>query len=91
MSAAATPGKTLNLRIKAADRGLIDRAARAAGKTRADFVLEAARHAAENALLDRSFLSVTSDAYAAFLLRLDEPPRPNENLRKTMRTSAPWE
>ena len=45
---------TLNLRIKPADRGLIDRAATLTGKTRTDFVLEAARRAAEDALLDRT-------------------------------------
>jgi uncharacterized protein (DUF1778 family) len=34
---------TLNLRIKADERVLIDRAATLTGKTRTDFVLEAAR------------------------------------------------
>ena len=34
---------TLNLRIKPEERGLIDRAALATGKTRTDFVLDAAR------------------------------------------------
>ena len=38
--------ETLNLRIKAEDRGLIDRAAMLTGKNRTDFVLEAARRAA---------------------------------------------
>ena len=39
--------ETLNLRIKPAERDLIDRAAKARGKNRTDFVLEAARAAAE--------------------------------------------
>ena len=47
---------TLNLRIKPEERGLIDRAATLTGKTRTDFVLEAARRAAEEALLDRTRL-----------------------------------
>ncbi|TYX09925.1 DUF1778 domain-containing protein, partial [Klebsiella pneumoniae] len=42
--------ETLNLRIKPAERDLIDRAAKARGKNRTDFVLEAARAAAEEAL-----------------------------------------
>jgi uncharacterized protein (DUF1778 family) len=34
---------------------------------------------------------VTSrEAYAEFLARLDQPPQPNERLRKTMQTPAPW-
>jgi uncharacterized protein (DUF1778 family) len=85
------PRDTLNLRIRPDVRGLIDRAASITGKTRTDFVLEAARHAAEEALLDRTLLTVSAEAYAAFLARLDEPPRPNERLRRTMRTVPPWE
>ncbi|TGB76668.1 CopG family transcriptional regulator, partial [Salmonella enterica subsp. enterica serovar Enteritidis] len=44
--------ETLNLRIKPAERDLIDRAAKARGKNRTDFVLEAARAAAEEALIE---------------------------------------
>jgi uncharacterized protein (DUF1778 family) len=83
--------ETLNLRIRPEERGLIDRAARLAGKNRTDFVLEAARLAAENTLLDRTLFTVAPEAYAEFLARLDAPPQPNERLRRTMRTPAPWE
>ena len=82
---------TLNLRIKAEERGLIDRAATLTGKTRTDFVLEAARRAAEEALLDRTVFAVSPDAHAAFLARLDEQPKPNERLQRTMQTVPPWE
>jgi uncharacterized protein (DUF1778 family) len=83
--------ETLNLRIRPEERGLIDRAARLAGKNRTDFVLEAARLAAEDTLLDRTLFTVAPEAYAEFLARLDAPPQPNERLRRTMRTRAPWE
>ena len=83
--------ETLNLRIKPEERGLIDRAAASQGKTRTDFVLEAARRAAEDALVDRIVLTVSPRAYADFLARLDAPPQPNERLRRTMRKPAPWE
>ena len=82
---------TLNLRIKPEERGLIDRAAQLLGKTRTDFMLEAARRAAEDALLDRTLFTVSAEAYADFLARLDAPPQPNERLRRAMRTPAPWE
>jgi len=87
-----TSGKreTLNLRIKPEERSLIDHAAKVRGKNRRDFVLEAARAAAEEALLEQSILAVDQEAYAAFLARLDMPPQANERLRKTMRTPAPW-
>ena len=89
-STGKTPRDTLNLRIPAVERELIDRAAQSAGKTRTDFILEAARRAAEDTLLDRALLVVSPEAYDEFLLRLDQPAQPNERLRKTMRSKAPW-
>ena len=81
---------TLNIRIRPEVRGLIDRAAELVGKNRTDFVLEAARQAAENALLDRTVFTVSPKAYAEFLARLDAPPRPNERLRRSLQTRTPW-
>ena len=81
----------LNLRIQPELRGLIDRAAELSGKNRTDFVLEAARSAAENALLDRTLIHVNRKAYADFVARLDAPPKPNARLRRTMTTVPPWE
>ena len=83
--------ETLNIRIKPEERNLIDRAAKTRGKNRTDFILEAARLAAEDALLDQVIISVSPEAYSEFLARLDMPPKPNERLRKTMQTPAPWE
>jgi uncharacterized protein (DUF1778 family) len=87
----ATTRDTLNLRIKPELRGMIDRAAQLAGKNRTDFVLEAARRAAEDALLDRTVFSVSPKAYAEFLKRLDAPPQPNDRLRRTMQAHGPWD
>lgn len=84
------PRETLNLRIPAAERGLIDRAAKASGKTRTDFILSAARRAAEEELLDRTIFVVDATAYAKFLALLDAPPKLNDRLRRTMQTPAPW-
>jgi uncharacterized protein (DUF1778 family) len=83
--------ETLNIRIKPEERNLIDRAAKTRGKNRTDFILEAARLAAEDALLDQVMISVSSEAYAQFLARLDMPPKPNARLLKTMQTTPPWE
>jgi uncharacterized protein (DUF1778 family) len=83
--------ETLNLRIRPEVRGLIDRAAKLAGKNRTDFVLDAARQAAESAILDRAVLSFTAKAYAQFIARLDAPPRPNKRLRRSLQNTAPWE
>jgi uncharacterized protein (DUF1778 family) len=82
---------TLNLRIKPELLALIDRAADLLGKNRTDFVLDAARHAAEDALLDRTVFVVSPKAYAEFLARLDAPPQPNKRLRKSLQSPAPWD
>jgi uncharacterized protein (DUF1778 family) len=86
-----TTRDTLNLRIKPELRGLIDRAAELTGKTRTDFVLDAARLAAEAALVDRTVFVVDPKAHAEFLARLDRPPRPNARLSRALATTAPWE
>jgi uncharacterized protein (DUF1778 family) len=93
MSAAARPSKrtSLNIRIKAEERGLIERAARARGQNRTDFILEAARRAAEEALLERTMMVVDPKAFAEFVKRLDAAPRPNARLSRALRTPAPWD
>jgi len=83
--------ETLNFRIKPEERCLIDRAAKLLGKNRTDFMLEATRRAAEEAILDHTVFAVSPEAYAEFVARLDASPRPNERLRKALQTPAPWE
>lgn len=82
---------TLNLRIKPEVRGLIDRAAKIRGKNRTDFILDAARNAAEEALLDQVLFVGSEEAYAEFVERLDRPPAPNPRLKRMMQTPAPWD
>ena len=83
--------ETLNIRIKPEVRDLIDRAAKSRGKNRTDFILDSARVAAEDALLDQVVMSVSAQAFEQFQARLDMPPKPNDRLIKTMTTPAPWD
>lgn len=80
----------LNMRIRPELRDLIDEAAEVAGKNRTDFVLDAARQAAQATLLDQVHVKLSPKAYTAFVERLDAPPQTNELLRKTMRTPPVW-
>lgn len=89
--AAAPRRETLNLRIPSIERSLIDRAAAAQGTTRTEFVLRAARRAAEDALLDRAVFAVSPEAYQDFLTRLDAPAQPNDRLRRTLHAASPWD
>ena len=82
--------ESLDLRIQPEMRELIDHAARAQGKNRTDFILEAAARAAEAALADRALIRLEPEDWDAFLSRLEKPPETNARLRKTMRASSPW-
>jgi uncharacterized protein (DUF1778 family) len=81
----------LNMRVLPETRSLIDLAAELLGKNRTDFVIDAARQAAQNALLDRTVIPINDKAYAAFVALLDAPPQPNERLRRSLQTPPPWD
>ena len=90
VSTKPAPRETLNIRVPAAERNLIDRAALYSGKTRTDFILSAARRAAEEALLDRTLVLVGPAKFEKFLALLEAPAKPNARLRRTMKAAPPW-
>jgi uncharacterized protein (DUF1778 family) len=53
-------------------------------------MLETARKAAEEALLDQRFFFFDTAEYAAFRQALDAPPRDLPELRKLLTAPAPW-
>lgn len=87
-AAAAVP---VNLRIREDVRALIDRAARAQGRSRSDFMIDASRRAAEDALIDQTVLRVDEETFKAFVAALDRPPAPNPRLVKALQSKAPWD
>jgi uncharacterized protein (DUF1778 family) len=84
---------TISLRVPVQRRELIDRAAKATGKSRTEFILESAGRAAEDALLDQRMFHLDEQGYRAFLAALDAPPRQEAivKLRKLLAKPAPWE
>lgn len=87
----AASRETINLRASAEQKALIDRAAARLGKTRTEFMLDCAREAAENTLLDQRLFLLDEPQYAAFVARLDAPLEAPEALKKVLSTPAPWE
>lgn len=81
----------INLRVSPEDRRLIDRAASATGKNRSEFMLNAARSAAEEALLDKVLFRVDAKTYEGLMAYLDEPPSADAGLHKLMQTTPPWQ
>jgi uncharacterized protein (DUF1778 family) len=68
---------------------LIDQAAKANGKTRSDFMIDAARRAAEEALLDQTLIRVDQVTNDAFIEALDQPPG-GAGFDPLMRAAKPW-
>ena len=83
--------ETINLRASAEQKALIDRAAARLGKSRTEFMLDSARDAAENALLDQRLFLLGEARYAEFVACLDAPIEPTDALRKLLSAPAPWE
>jgi len=71
----------INLRVTPRDRDLIDRAAATLGKNRSEFMMDATRMAAEDALLDRTAFRLDAERFSAFMAQLDAPPAPNAALK----------
>jgi uncharacterized protein (DUF1778 family) len=81
----------INVRVPKVVRDLIDTAAEVLGKTRSEFILESARKHAVDVLIDRRLFTLEGDQYDEFLRVLDQPPQPNERLKKLLRSKSPWE
>jgi uncharacterized protein (DUF1778 family) len=61
------------------------------GSNLTDLALDADRKTAQNAPSDQSVIHLNNNAYAAFVALLDAPPQPNNRLRKSLQTPAPWD
>lgn len=90
-SSVTTTVGAINIRVRDDDRTLIDQAASLSGKSRSEFMLDAARRAANETILDRTLFRMAPAAFATFTAMLDAPPQPSERLRKLLTTKAPWE
>ena len=86
-----TTSVSINIRAKAKQRDLIDQAAERLGRSRSDFMLEAACREAEDVLLDQAFFTVDEGTFAQFQTLLDQPLPPTDKLRRLLKTKAPWD
>jgi len=81
---------TINLRLPAKVRDLIDSAAAANGTSRTEFVLESARRRAIDVMLDRRLFLLDDADWQAFQRALDRPPPSNASLKALMARKPPW-
>lgn len=87
---AAEAKGSINLRIEARTRHLIDDAAAVLGKTRTDFMIDSARRQAIEILLDQRLFVLKTESYEAFVHALDNSPAPGPRLRSLLRRSPAW-
>jgi uncharacterized protein (DUF1778 family) len=80
----------ISIRAKAGQRDLIDQAAERLGRSRSDFMLDAACRQAEDVLLDQTYFALDAKRLKAFAAMLDNPPPPTDRLRRTLNAPLPW-
>src|SRR3954465_7942499 len=91
MSRGAKKEYPLSMRLPREDISLVDRAARLRGRSRTDFVRDAAVRAAEEVLMESLPIRMSAGGFAAFTRALAAPARPVPELVELLRRGAPWE
>ena len=84
---------TINLRVGEVQKEAIDRAAAIQGKSRTEFILDAAYTEATSFLLDRKFFLVDDATFEAFEKQLEATPDPLQliALKALLDRPAPWD
>ena len=80
----------LSLRMSSKDRMLIDRAAEATHKSRTEFLLDSARAAATDALLDRNLFVLEHEELRKFEKALKAAPRTSDIAKELKKRPSPW-
>ena len=80
----------LSMRLNEADIAVIDRAARLRGRSRTEFVRDAAVRAAEAVLMEVGPLRMSEAGFDAFVSALEAPGQVVEAMVERLRRPAPW-
>ena len=81
----------LSMRLPETDITIIDRAADIRGRSRTDFVRDAAVRAAEEVLMENTFLRMSPQAFSHFSAVIAAPAKSVPELVKLFKRKAPWE
>jgi uncharacterized protein (DUF1778 family) len=82
---------SINIRAKIRQRDLIDQAAERLGRSRSEFMLDAACRLAEDVLLTQAFFTVDASTFEKLQALLDKPLPATDKLRRLLKTKAPWD
>jgi uncharacterized protein (DUF1778 family) len=83
--------RPLSMRLPASDVAIIDRAAGLRGRSRTDFIREAAVRAAEEAIIETTLIRMSPAGFTAFIEALSAAPRVVPEMVELMERKAPWE
>jgi uncharacterized protein (DUF1778 family) len=81
----------ISMRLPEADIAMIDRAAVLRGRSRTDFVREAAVRAAEDVVMENRLLRMSSEGFADFLAAVSGSPVAVPEIVELAKRPAPWE
>jgi uncharacterized protein (DUF1778 family) len=79
------------MRLPEADIAMIDRAAGLRGRSRTDFVREAAVRAAEDVLMENRLIRMSPEGFADFMAALSGPATEVPEMVELAKRPAPWE
>lgn len=81
----------LSIRLADADIAIIDRAASLRGRSRTEFMRDAAVRTAEEVIMENTLIRMSPEGFAAFVDMLDRPARPVPEMVELLKRPAPWE
>lgn len=81
----------VSMRLSEADIAMIDRAAGMRGRSRTDFVRDAAVRAAEDVLMENRLIRMSTKRFADFMAILSGPATPVPEMVDLAKRPAPWE
>ena len=81
----------ISMRLPEGDVAMIDRAATLRGRSRTDFVRDAAVRAAEEVLMENRLIRMSPEGFADFMEALSAPAAPVAEMVELAKRPAPWE
>ena len=81
----------ISMRLPEADVAMIDRAASLRGRSRTDFVRDAAVRAAEEIVMEQGLIRMSPEGFADFMDVLSRPAVPVPEMVELAKRPAPWE
>ena len=81
----------ISMRLPEADIAMIDRSAGMRGRSRTDFVRDAAVRAAEEVLMENRLIRMSPEGFSEFITALSGPAVAVPEIVEVIKRPAPWE